>query len=354
MRSLVIMEQGLELGIQGEEFEIRKSGAAIERVRVADISEVLVFGAVALTPACISLLLARGIDTIFLTAKGMYRGRLAGPASKNVELRLAQFSRWQDGAAREMMARAIVRGKIANQRNLLLRSQRELKLDRLASVVADMRRLLDSLESRTGIDTIRGVEGQAAAAYFGALGACIRNPAFSFTRRTRRPPRDPANAMLSFGYTILNLAMESAVARAGLDPMLGSFHSPEFGRPSLSLDLIEEFRPLLVDSLVLRLINRKQVGPEDFENPLGDEEPAWFGEGPEIQTEQPHEPRPVWLAETGRRIFFREWGRRLRESVFYEPRQEVRTMEEIMRFQVYHYARIIKGEESEYRAFVPR
>jgi CRISPR-associated protein Cas1 len=347
------MEQGLTLGSEGEEFEIRKGEAVIEKVRAAEVSEVLVFGNIHLTPHCVSIILTRGIDAVFLTAGGRYRGRLVGPVSKNVDLRICQYRRWNDAGARDGMARAIVRGKISNQRNLILRAQRELKSDSLAKVAADMRRLLQSIGPDVNAESVRGLEGQAAAIYFGHFGACIRNPAFSFTRRSRRPPLDPVNAMLSFGYTLLNIAMESIVSRAGLDPMLGSFHAPEYGRPSLSLDLIEEFRPVVVDSLVLRLVNRRQVAPEDFEEPpAGDD--AWMDESESDESQPASKPRAVWLGETGRRVFFREWGRRLRESMFYESRREVHTLENIMRYQVYHYARVLRGEEEEYRPFVPR
>ena len=348
------MEQGLSVGLDGELFEIRKGEGLVEKIRVAEVSDVMVFGNISLSPACLAALLARGIDTIFLTARGRYRGRLVGPASKNVELRVAQFERWRDPAARDAAARAVVAGKIANQRNLLLRAQRELKLESLANAAAGMRRMLASLEEAKDGDSIRGAEGQAAALYFANLGACLKNPAFSFTRRTRRPPRDPVNAMLSFGYTLLNVAMESLVARAGLDPMLGNLHSPEYGRPSLALDLIEEFRPLVVDSLALRLVNRKQISPEDFEEPPGNDDTAWSDESASAEDSGGNKPRAVWLGETGRRVFFREWGRRLRESIFYEPRQETRTLEDIMRYQVYHYARVVKGEDDAYRPFVPR
>ena len=348
-----MMEQGLILGVDGEQFEIRKADAVVERIRAADVTEVLVFGNITLTPACTALLLSRGIDTVFLTARGRYRGRLVGPASKNVDLRVSQYARWHDPEFARAMARSIVRGKVSNQRNLILRAQRELKHEALAKAAADMRRLLVSLEKEDDVEAIRGFEGQAAAVYFGNFGSCIRNPAFSFTRRTRRPPLDPVNAMLSFGYTLLNVAMETIVNRVGLDPMLGTFHAPDYGRPSLSLDLIEEFRPVVVDSLVLRLVNRRQVAPEDFEEPPGDED-AWLDDAPEQAEAAEPRKRPVWLGETGRRVFFREWGRRLRESMLYEPRHEVRTLEDIMRHQVYHCARVIKGEEEAYQAFVPR
>jgi CRISPR-associated protein Cas1 len=158
--------------------------------------------------------------------------------------------------------------------------------------------------------------------------------------------------LLSFGYTLLAARMESAVLRAGLDPALGSFHAPEASRASLALDLIEEFRPVLVDALVLRLINRRQLSPADFEQLLP--EPVFLS-GPAPATEPPPESSgAVWLADSGRRIFFREWSRRLRETVYYEPRQQARTLEDILQLQVYHYARVLRQEDPDYRPFVPR
>jgi CRISPR-associated protein Cas1 len=361
VRSLVLMEQGLALGVDGERFEIRKDERVLQHVRVADVSDLLLFGSITLTPACISFLLRRGIDTVFLSPRGHYRGRLLARHSPHIELRTAQFAKWHDSAFRAAIARAVVAGKVANQRNLLLRAQRELRAEPLAAAAAEMRRILKLLERPMEVDAVRGLEGVAAAAYFRVFGLCLRNPAFSFSRRTRRPPRDPVNAMLSFGYTMLNTRMESLILRAGLDSMLGAFHAPDFGRPSLALDLIEEFRPLVVDSLVLRLVNRRQVTPEDFEEPLGEadelaaEEDTGLVEPQKDEDQtQAHSLPAVWLGETGRRIFFREWGRRLRESIFYPPRQEVRTLEDIMKLQVYHYARVIRGEDAEYAPFVPR
>lgn len=350
MSRLALMEQGVTLGVDGEMLTIERGDRVIDRVRVAEIDQVLAFGAITLSPGAVALLLRRGVDTVFLTARGRYRGRLVGGFNRNVERRLAQFERLRSGPTAVALARQIVAGKIANQRALILRAQREHRQPELAEVAGQMRRALDSLASVEDLDRVRGAEGQASAAYFGAFGRCIRNPAFTFGGRTRRPPRDPLNALLSFGYSMLATVIESAVLRAGLDPMLGSLHAPEFGRPSLVLDLMEEFRPVLVDALALRLVNRRAVAREDFEefveergDPLGEAEREDAGAAP-----------AVWLGETGRRIFFRAWGQRLRETHWYEPRRQTLTFEQIVRQQVYHLVRVLMGEDQAYQAFTVR
>lgn len=351
MNRLAIMEQGTLLTADGEMLVVARGDETIRRVRMADLDQVLLFGAITLAPPAVAVLLRRGIDTVLLTQRGRYRGRLVGAFNRNVERRVAQFERLRDPATALAIARQVVAGKIANQRSLLLRIQREQKLPALGQAIAEMRRAHAAALVATGLDQLRGMEGQASALYFGVFGQCIRNPAFRFAGRTRRPPRDPVNAILSFGYTLLVTAMESAVLRAGLDPMLGSLHLMEFGRPSLVLDLMEEFRPVLVDSLALRLVNRRALRREDFEefvdepgDPLAEAE-ADTGTGGETI---------VWLAESGRRIFFRAWGQRFRETHWYEPRGQTLTFEQILRQQVYHFARVVTGEDGAYMPFTVR
>lgn len=351
MATLALMEQGVTLAVDGEMVSVERNGTVIEQLRVADIDEVLIFGGITVTPAAVACLLARGIDTVFLTAHGRYRGRLVGKPGKNVELRLAQFERLRDPAVALALARAIIGGKVTNQRYVLLRAQREQQREDLAEAVAALRRLRRTVGTAPSVEVVRGLEGQASAVYFGVFGRCIRNPQFAFAGRSRRPPRDPVNAMLSFGYTMLATVLESAVLRSGLDPMLGAFHTPDYGRPSLVLDLMEEFRPILVDTLALRLVNRREVTPEDFEEPPEDVEAAWAEAEPEAAGGGA---RAVWLGETGRRVFFRAWRRRLEETHFYEPRGQALTLGEIIQHQVYHLGRVIRGEDAVYEPFIVR
>lgn len=356
MRTLALMEQGLTVGVEGELLSIERAGRRIELVRVADVGEVQIFGSIALTPAAVALVLARGIDVVFLTPRGRYRGRLVGRGSRNVELRRHQFVRLADPAFALAVGKGVVAGKIANQRNLLLRAQREHRREDLADAIGGMRQMLARVEGAASLDELRGLEGQAAALYFGSFGKCLRNPAFTFTRRSRRPPRDPVNAALSFGYTLLGTVMESIVLRVGLDSMMGAFHQPDYGRPSLMLDLIEEFRPIVVDALVLRLFNRRELAKEDFEAGLEEVEAVWAE--PDADRERGGEgggdAQGIWLGETGRRVFFRAWGRRLRDIVYYPPRGQRLTLEEIMEQQAYHFARVLRGQEEAYCPFVPR
>jgi CRISPR-associated protein Cas1 len=346
---LVLMEQGLTLGVNGETLEIERAGVRINRVRMADVDQVLLFGSIALTPAAVASLLRAGTDTVFLSARGRYRGRLLGPGGKNVQRRIGQFERFRDPQWTLDFARRVVAGKIANQRTLLLRAQREQRRNDLADAIGAMRRAADATIHANSLDELRGLEGQSSAAYFGVFGHCLRNPEFAFTTRSRRPPRDPMNALLSFGYTLLLTVMESALLRAGLDPMLGALHAPEYGRASLALDLIEEFRPLIVDALALRLVNRRELRREDFEEFVGDPEDP-IGEESGGAERQP----AVWLAESGRRVFFRAWGKRLRETHLYPPRGQTLTFEQILRQQAYHFARVVEGSDGGYAPFAPR
>lgn len=343
------MEQGLTLGVDGERFSVERNGVSVDRVRMGDVDQVLVFGGVTLTPAAVAALLRTDTDTVFLTQRGRYRGRLAGRGGRNVQRRIAQFERLRDTGWALSFAQRVVAGKIANQRALLLRSQREQRRTDLTVAIGAMRRAAEAVPGASSLDELRGREGQASAAYFSVFGHCLRNRDFSFRGRNRRPPRDPVNALLSFGYTFLLTTMESALLRAGLDPMLGALHSPEYGRASLALDLIEEFRPVLVDGLVLRVINRRELRREDFEEFVGDLD------DPLVEQVQAADPLPVvWLAESGRRVFFRAWGRRLRETHLYEPRGQTLTFEQILRQQAYHFARTLEGTEAVYTPFVAR
>jgi CRISP-associated protein Cas1 len=264
MHTLAISEQGTTVHAEGDMLVLRRGSTVLRRVRAGELEQVLLFGGVEVTTRAMALLLRREIDLVLLMQSGKFRGRLSGRGAKNVLLRLAQYRCSTDGEFCVRAARAIVTGKLRNQRQNLLRAQRQLQDNDLAAVLGKLRVLGERAAACSDLDVLRGFEGQAAALYFGQLSKLIRNPAFSFTARTRRLPRDPVNALLSFGYAVFGSLAETEVYRCGLDPMLGFLHQPAYGRPSLMLDLLEEFRPL-IDLLVLRVVNRRQVSAQDFE-----------------------------------------------------------------------------------------
>lgn len=239
-----------------------------EEIRTHGLRQLVLSGNISVSPSAMDLLLKRGIDTVFLTGGGRYRGRLVGHRSSNIRLRLRQFERLTNPTYALELARTIVIGKIHNQREHLLRHRRrrpetgpELHLPIAAMRAADQRvRLAETL------DEVRGCEGSASAAYFRVFGRIITNPDFHFDGRSRRPPLDPVNALLSLGYTLLFNLVHGTLERVGLDPYLGALHAPLAGRPSLVCDLVEEFRAPVVDALVVGALNRKAFTRNDFED----------------------------------------------------------------------------------------
>ncbi len=345
---VAITETGVTLAVEGEHLIVRRGGRKGEHVRLADIDQVLLFGAVEVTHAALMRLLSHGVDIVYLTSSGGFRGRLQGRLGRNIELRLAQFRRLQEGDFAFSLACTLVAGKIANQRRLLVRAQQSLADEVMAQELAALRHRLRDARAARDREELLGVEGAAAAAYFRAFARAIKNPLFTFPGRNRRPPRDPVNACLSFGYALVGTLLDGDVAAAGLDPMLGALHQPAYGRPSLALDILEEFRPVVVDALVLRLINRRQLVPADFAPPsqaLGQDQLVAGGDDLE---------GAVYLASTGRKVYLAEFLRRLRETAYYSPGRGRYSYREILRHQVYQVARVIKGEDNEYQPFEMR
>lgn len=355
-RDLVVLELDVEIGIEKELLVLRRKGEVLRRSKLQELDRLLLLGSQELTAAARQALLRRGIDILFLSREGAFLGRLSNHLSRNGPLRQAQYQACCQPQRSLLLAKALLTGKLLAQRRLMLRQQRELQQETVTRALAGLRLMQDKLAQAENIEQLMGYEGRAAALYFGVFPQFIRVDGFVMQGRSKRPPRDSVNAVLSFGYTILTRLLESAVLQAGLDPYLGCLHQPRHGMPALVLDLVEAFRPVLVDALVLRLINRGQLQPGDFYHPQELElAEAILAEAGETQLTEPPDPRPaVYLNETGRRIFFQAWYERLREAVWYEPQQRQLTYADIVQQQVYHFARVLQGQDLVYLPFVPR
>lgn len=246
------------------------------RVPLHHLSAVVCFGHVMVSPILMHRLADEGKSLVLLDAHGRFKARLEGPVSGNVLLRIDQHSRALNNPASAEFclaaAQSCIAGKLKNCRQVLLRGARETgrEADNIAlSAVADeFARALARLEHAPDLDAVRGIEGDAAKRYFAVLGLIVRPEAradFTPNGRTRRPPLDRMNALLSFLYALLMNDCRSAVEAVGLDPQIGFLHAVRPGRAALALDLMEEFRPLLADRLALTLINRRQIGADDFD-----------------------------------------------------------------------------------------
>ncbi len=240
------------------------------RVPLHHLSGVVCFGPTGLSAPLMHRLADEGIALVLLDDNGRFKARLEGGVSGNVLLRQAQFSRVNEAAFGLELARACVAGKIKNTRQLLLRGAREAKVEEEAQVLTrradDLAASLRALPGVNDLDSLRGVEGEAARQYFSGLNLLVRadqRAAFQMDGRTRRPPRDRLNALLSLLYSMWMNDCRSALEAAGLDPQVGFLHALRPGRAALALDLMEEFRPW-ADRLALSLINRLQVTEKDF------------------------------------------------------------------------------------------
>jgi CRISPR-associated protein Cas1 len=274
---LYLQEPGSRVGKRSEHLVVTKDGRELNRVPLHAVRQVVIFGHVQVSTQALETLTVNEIPVVFLSGYGKFIAALTPAPAKNVSLREAQFRRFADPAECLGLAREVVRAKITNQRALLMRCLRSRgdgdgegpSRGSDEPAARDMAELLVRLERVTALESLLGLEGQGAALYFGEFGRFLKaqppGGGFDFQSRNRRPPRDPVNALLSFAYAMLIKDCFSALLTVGFDPYRGFYHGTgRHGRPSLALDLCEEFRAVIADSVVLSLINNRTIGPEDF------------------------------------------------------------------------------------------
>ncbi len=271
--TLYVTSQGTWLSKEGDCVVVEREAGAKTRVPLSAVDGIVCFGRVSMSPFLLGHAAEMGVTISHLTENGRFLARVEGPVSGNVRLRRAQYRAADDPLASAAIVRSVVAGKVHNQRHVLRRALRDHGPDAGGLLSAGTARLDAALRRVQAADAegdlLRGIEGDAATAYFGSFPALIRNPAFGFAGRRRRPPPDPVNALLSFVYVLLTHDVRSALESVGLDPAVGFLHRDRPGRPSLALDLVEEFRGWFADRLVLSLINRGQLDAGDFETAEG-------------------------------------------------------------------------------------
>lgn len=339
LNTLYVSTQGAYVHVDHRTLKVEADGATLLQVPVHHLGAVICFGRVSVSPAAMAQCAEDQRDLVFLSRSGRFRAKVVGPTSGNVLLRLAQHEAYQDHARSAAIARNIVAAKVQNGRSLLMREARQTKeteseaeLRQAAKYMADT---IGDLEKAGTLNEIRGNEGRAGAVYFSAFDHLIRapDPAFKFDGRNRRPPRDPVNAMLSFLYALVRAECQAACEGVGLDPQIGFLHAVRPGRPSLALDLMEEFRSFLADRLALTLINRRQLNSEHFENSLGG---------------------GVSLTEEGRKTLLTTYQKRKAEEITHPVAQRKTPIGLLPHLQARLLARHLRGDLKHYPAFVAR
>ena len=291
---LYVDESGCTLKKTGERILVVKEGETIRDIPLIHLGQVVLCGNISVTTPVMQTLLNEGIPLVYLSAYGRYQGTLTPQISRNSLLRVAQHRVADDPERCLVLAKAFVHGKIANMRTMLQRRKWRNRTPNnenpdsalqtneietgdghtdISSSIDGIMAMRQKIPKAEGLPELLGIEGNASATYFQSFSAMLK-PAlgFSFERRTRRPPKDPTNALLSFAYSLLTADLISAIQTVGLDPYVGFFHQQNYGRPCLALDLMEEFRPIIADSVVITLINKRQIKPDDFTESHG----GWF------------------------------------------------------------------------------
>ena len=333
---LYVQARGAKVAKSGQNLVVSVDNEKVTRARLPETSQVVVMGSVYITTPCLQELMWRGIPVTWHSHGGWFYGHTVGNGHKNVELRTAQYRASFDEDVCLRFAKDLVRAKILNSRTLLRRNWKgpASNHDVMIELRDDGRRAARCRSQ----SVLLGVEGTAAARYFRVFRAMISETlregpgAFDFEKRNRRPPTDPVNALLSFAYSLLVRAWTVTLAAVGFDPFRGLYHQPRYGRPALALDLMEPFRPLLADSVVVQVINNGEVKASDFRAAAG----------------------AVALTPDGRRHLIAAFERRLGHEVVHPLFGYRVSYRRLMEMQARLLGRFLLGEISAYPNFMTR
>jgi CRISP-associated protein Cas1 len=356
MATLYVTETGTQVRKAGERLVLVRGQDVVEEIPLVHVDQVVMVGrSVSLTTAAMFALTQKGADIVYLTGAGRFVSRVQGSEHKHGRLRHSQALMVSDERITLPIAGGMVQGKINNQRTLVRRHA-----DKNASQVTDALTGMDAMQKRISqarnLDELRGLEGQAARDYFALLRTILARPrdgaSWGFERRVYYPPTDPLNALLSFGYTLLLNDMLAACQLAGLDPYLGCFHAIDYGRPSMALDMIEEFRPIIVDSILLNAVNRGMIALRDFR--VGSQKGKHPDDDEAAEEEDTGAVRPVLLTDDARKRFLTWYEERVNEPVQYPPTGERNTYRRIFLLQAQQMARLMLGQAREYTPLLVR
>lgn len=347
-RALYLTTQGLRVGRKDEVLQIKQENSRVEEVRISDVSHVGLFGNIQITTQALHTLCEREVPVTYFSMGGWFYGLTRGHALKNVFLRIEQFRLARDPAGSLPLARQFVQGKIRNHRTLLMRNHGEAP----PATLLRLKQCAEAAARAESLETLLGVEGSAAAAYFEQFGGMLKPaddrddqlpglemPAssggrfpFDFHGRNRRPPTDPVNALLSLAYSLLAKDCLLAALAVGFDPYVGFYHQPRFGRPALALDLMEEFRPLVAESAVLTCINNRMVSESDF-----------------VQAG-----RAVNLTPPGRKRFFQAYEQRMNALLTHPVFDYKVSYRRALELQARLLAKVLTGEIPQYLPLTTR
>jgi len=345
MDAVYVLEPGAYLRLEGESLRVVKGDKVIEQIPATGLKRLMLIGYMSLSGKVLDFLIRKRVETVFMSPTGRFRARLALDEHRHVALRRAQYLHLSEPEFALATAKLIVKGKLENMTRLLLLRGRQIGDKTLKASAIKLRAMAAHTGASENLNAVRGVEGLASQTYFKAFPRLIRNESFSFSGRNRRPPLDPVNALLSFVYTMLTNEVLSAVKASGLDPYLGTLHEVSYGRPSLACDLVEEYRSFLGDRMVLGLINKKIIRPDDFI--YRKKSPSNFVDEDEMKAKRPIEMKPAV-----NRAFISAYEEMMKRRVIYRPLKKKVSYRWLILQQVRSFSRYLEDPEKIYRPFL--
>jgi CRISPR-associated protein Cas1 len=334
-RAFYLNTPGLFVGRSGDVLVVKDKKTTVQEVRVKDVSHLGIFGNIQVSTSVVQALCEEDVPISWFSGGGWFYGITRAQSLVNVRTRIEQFKYAADSIASLSFAREFVRGKIRNQRTMLRRNH----IQPPDPVLKRLARAVDDAAEASSIESLLGIEGAAAAEYFAAFSGMLRTEdgeqsgyKFDFTKRNRRPPRDPVNALLSLAYSLLSKDCMIAAHAAGFDPAVGFYHQPRHGRPGLALDVMEEFRPIIADSVVITAINNRMLSVADF---------VTAGES-------------VNLTAKGRKTFFEVYENRMNSTITHPVFEYKVCYRRAIELQFRMLARRLTGEIPAYVGFTTR
>ena len=324
MSNVYVYERGAVLGYRENRLIINYSEDDFKSIPIENIENIILFGGIQVSTACMQQMLAKGVHLTWLSKTGSYFGRLESTSFINIDRQRLQFRKSDDEKFSLEISKQFIRGKVTNQRTILMRANKMLKNPELEDIILRMSVYSKKIGEAKTIEELMGMEGFLAKMYYQGVNFMI-DKEYSFKQRTKRPPKDPFNAVLSFGYTLLHYEIFTLVVSKGLNPYASFLHSDRHKHPALCSDLMEEWRPMLIDSLAIALLNNNKIKKENFE--------------------YNKENGGVYLDKEGCKKFIAEFEKRLRQEVGYV--KEVPYKMSFRRIIEYQIMQLIKAIEED-------
>ncbi len=355
MKVLYLTTDGAKLVKKGNVLKLMKDKDVYHTIFPHQTEQIFIIGNIEITTPAFKLLMKHKIDTVFISKNGKFHGKLTFNPSKNIYLRLKQYKLLEDEEFKVNLSKSIINAKIKNQITFLQRIYRSKKNPDVKYAINKLKENLQSLENAQSVESIRGIEGIASKNYFSVFRHAILPDFAVFRKRTKNPPEDNVNAVLSFVYTLIYFRVDSYLEAEGLDSYAGYLHSLDYGRKSLAFDLMEEYRTPLGETFTVALFNLGILNKDDFREVIFSKESEDYPLEPDIKDSECEiisEKKGVLLTKNGLRKVISHFEKRLNTEYFYTPENRKIFYKKIIHYQIKHFKRVILGEEKFYKPLV--